>query len=198
MKKKKMFKNNIQMIIYFLLYSLCIVAFIFIGKANYNKEDQPEALKFSSLYNLVDDNNNFVFINANKALEIVSGKSGIILFGFPKNKWTNYYASILNDVCMNNNIDKVYYYDFLNDRTDKNGTYETIVNRLEAYAPVNDKGVQNISAPTVLIVKDGRVIAYFDDTSIIHGKISPDIYYTESQKSITHELFNTAVLEYIK
>ena len=107
-----------------------------------------------------------------------------------------YYAKILNDVGKEVGIDKIYYYDFLKDRDEANGTYETIVNKLSVYAPVNDEGIQNISAPTVIIVKNGGIIGYFDDTAIIRGNITPDIYYNENQEAIVYEQFKTALLEY--
>ena len=105
---------------------------------------------------------------------------------------------ILNDVSKKYGVDKIYYYDFLKDRDESNGTYETIVNKLSVYVPVDDEGTKNLQAPTVLIVKDGEIIGYFDDTSIVKGPVTPDIYYTEYQRGITSEGFKTAILEYLK
>ena len=118
--------------------------------------------------------------------------------GFPSNKWTGYYASILNDAAKNVGVDEIHYYDFLSDRDESNGTYETIVNNLKVYAPVSDEGVQDIAAPTVIIVKNGKIIGYFDDTAIMHGNVTPDIYYNENARSKIYEGFKTALLEYIK
>jgi len=198
MKKKNLFKNKTQMIIYILLFVIIIALFIIIGKTDFQKDIDTEGKKFHALYSLVEDDNLYVFADATKVLEIIKGRSGIVLMGFPTNKWTNYYASILDDASKEVGVDKIYYYDFQQDRDESNGTYETIVNKLKMYVPVNDEGIQDIQAPTVLIVKDGEVIAYFDDTSIIRGDITPDVYYTEYQKSLTYEGFKTALLEYVK
>ena len=186
------------MIIYILLFVIIIALFIIIGKTDFQKDIDTEGKKFHALYSLVEDDNLYVFADATKVLEIIKGRSGIVLMGFPTNKWTNYYASILDDASKEVGVDKIYYYDFQQDRDESNGTYETIVNKLKMYVPVNDEGIQDIQAPTVLIVKDGEVIAYFDDTSIIRGDITPDVYYTEYQKSLTYEGFKTALLEYVK
>ena len=198
MKKKKFFKNKTQMIIYSIIFIICIALFIVIGKTDFQKDIDTEAKKFHALYNLVDDDNLYVFSDATDVLDILNGRSGVILMGFPMNKWTNNYAKILNDTAKEFNIDKIYYYDFQKDRDESNGTYETIVNKLKVYVPVDDEGLQDIQAPTVIVIKEGEVIAYFDDTSIIKGTVTPEVYYTENQKALTYELFKTALTEYIK
>lgn len=198
MKKKDLFKNKTQMIIYTLLFIIIIVLFIVIGKTDFQKDIDTEGKKFHALYDLVEDDNLYVFGDATDVLEILKGRNGIILMGFPSNKWTNHYASILDDAAKEVGIDKINYYDFQKDRDESNGTYETIVNKLKMYVPVSDEGTQDIQAPTVVIVKKGEIIGYFDDTSIIKGNVTPEIYYTEYQTSLTYEGFKTALLEYIK
>lgn len=196
--KKKFFKSKTQLVIYSFLFIICIILFIIIGKTDFQKDIDTEAEKFSSLYNMVSDDNLYVFCDATDVLNIIDGRSGIILMGFPSNKWTNYYANILDLVSKELDVDKIYYYNFQKDREESNGTYETIVKRLSVYVPVDDEGFQDIQAPTILIVKEGSIIAYFDDTSIMKGNVTPEVYYTESQKSLVYEGFKTALTEYIK
>ena len=198
MKKKSLFKNKKQMIIYTLLYILCIGLFIYIGQIDFQKDRDTEAKQFSDLYKMVNDDNLFHFSDVTDVHDILNGRSGVILMGFPMNEWMDYYAYILNNTAKEVGVDKIYYYDFQKDRDESNGTYETVVNKLKVYAPVNDEGTQDLHAPTVIVVKKGNVIAYFDDTSIIKGNVTPDVYYTENQKALTYEMFKTALLEYIK
>lgn len=198
MKKKKLFRNKFQMVSYLIIFMMCIVLFIVIGKTDFRKNIDSDSKIFSSLYNLVENDNLFKFSDATEVLNILNGRSGVILLGFPSNIWTNYYAKIINDVSKEFNIDKIYYYDFLKDRSESNGTYETIVNKLDVYVTVDDEGTKNLRAPTVIIVKNGEVIGYFDDTSTLKGTITPEIYYTEYQKNITYEGFKTALVEYMK
>ncbi|MBQ8902555.1 MAG: hypothetical protein IJY87_05830 [Bacilli bacterium] len=198
MKKKSLFKSKTQMITYMFLYVLCIALFIIIGQIDFQKDINTESKKFHSLYNMVEEDNLYVFSDATDVLSIVDGKSGVVLMGFPTNKWMNYYASILNDVAKEVGIDKIYYYDFQNDREESNGTYETIVNKLKVYVPTDDRGIQDIQSPTVIVVKKGEVIGYFDDTSIVRGTVTPEVYYNDNQQAITYEGFKTALLEYIK
>lgn len=196
--KKKFFKNKTQLVIYTIIFIICIILFIVIGKTDFQKDIDTEAEKFSSLYNMVSEDNLYVFCDATDVLNIIDGRSGVILMGFPSNKWTNYYANILDEVSKELKIDKIYYYNFQKDREESNGTYETIVKRLNVYVPVDDEGFQDIQAPTVLIVKNGDIIGYFDDTSIMKGNVTPEIYYNENQKSLVYEGFITALNEYIK
>lgn len=198
MKKKKLFKNKAQMIIYIITFIMCIILFILIGTHDFKKHEDSEPKKFSSMYSLVSEDNLYTFTNATEILSILNGRSGIILLGFPLNEWTNYTANILNNVCKDLGIDKIYYYDFLNDREESNGTYETIVNKLKVYITVDDEGTKDLHAPTVLIVKDGDIIGYFDDTSTMKGVINPTDYYTEYQTDITYAGFKTAIEEYLK
>ena len=64
-ENKKLFKSTTQMIIYIILYIVCIGLFIYIGKIDYSKNKVDENVKFSSLYNLVPENNVYVFSNHN-------------------------------------------------------------------------------------------------------------------------------------
>lgn len=197
MEKKKFFKNRVQMILYSFIFCICMILFIVIGKIDFQKDIDTEAKKFHALYNMVPNENLYAFANSTDVLEILKGKSGVILMGFPTNVWTNYYAKILNDAGIELDLDKIYYYDFKTDREESNGTYETIVNELKGYVPVFDDGSQDIQAPTVVVVKSGEILAYFDDTSISHGNITPDVYYTENQKGLIYEQFKTAITNYL-
>ena len=104
--KKKLFKNKTQMVIYILLLILLLSLFVIVGEIDFKKEEDTEAKQFSSLYNLVDKDNLFVFGDATDVLNILKGRSGVIFLAFPSNKWSNKYASILNEVAKEVNLDK--------------------------------------------------------------------------------------------
>ena len=198
MKKKSLFKNKTQMIVYMLTFTICILLFIIIGQIDFQKDIDTDGKQFHSLYNLVENDNLYIFSDVTDISDVLNGRSGIILMGFPSNKWTNYYAEILNKAAKEVGVDKIYYYDFQKDREESNGTYETVVNKMAMYVPIDDEGLQDLQAPTVVIVKNGEIIGYFDETSIVKGNITPEIYYTENQKQLVYEGFKTALLEYIK
>ena len=196
--KKKLFKNKTQMVIYIILFVALLSLFVVVGQIDFKKEEEPEATQFSTLYNLVDKDNLYVFSDATNVLNILKGRSGVVFLAFPSNKWSNKYASILNEVSKEVGLDKIYYYDFKKDRDESNGTYETIVNELDMYVPVNDENEKNIQAPTVVIVKNGKIIAYFDDATLIKGPVTPDEYYNENQVASLKSSFKVALEEYLK
>ncbi len=195
--KKKLFKNKVQMVIYIILFIVCIGLFIYVGNIDFSKNAETDAHKMANLYDLVPQDNVYTFADASDALNILSGRSGIVLFGFPENIWTNYTAKYLNEVAKELKIDKIYYYDFLRDREENNGTYETVLNKLEGYVPIFDKNHKDIQAPTILVVKKGKIIAYIDDTSIMKLNISPKDYYTDYQINITKDAIKRALYEYL-
>jgi len=196
MKKKNLFKNRTQMIIYIAIFCLCILAFVYIGKYDFKKDIDTEAEQFSDIYNFVSKDNLYHFSNTTEVLNVLNG-NGVILAGFPMNKWTNYTAAILDEVGKEVGIDKIYYYDFLKDRDESNGTYETIVNKLDVYITVDDVGQKDLHAPTVIVIKKGEVIGYFDDTALIKGTTTPELYYTNYEKNVIYEKYKTALLEYM-
>ena len=197
MKKKKLFKNKIQMIIYIILFIICILLFIVIGKMDYNKPSVSDSEKFMNLYKGVPKDNLYVFANAQDVYKIVNKKSGIILMGFPTNKWMSEYAIILNEICKEYKVDKIYYYDFLSDREENNGTYEAIIDKISDYVYTNDLGVKEIYAPSILVVKNGKVIKYFDELSFVRGNLTPDDYFEEDIKLQIYEQIKLAILEYL-
>ena len=109
------------MLIYCLLFNALIGAFIYLGTLDYD-DTLPDNEEFANNFSLVPEDNVFVYANATDALVIANGTKGIGLFG-TTNEWVNYYANIVNKVAKEMGIDKIYYYDFVGNRQDNNGTY---------------------------------------------------------------------------
>lgn len=196
MKKKKFFKNKIQMVAYIIIFIICICLFIYIGTIDFEKLEDSDAVKFSREYNMVSTDNVYKYATATDVLNIIQGRSGVVLMGFPDNEWTNYYAYYLNSVALEVGIDEISYYNFLRDRENSNGTYETILQHLSHYVLTNDLGVQNLEAPTIMVVKNGMILAYMDDNSVIKGNIKPDSYFKDANiESLKYDI-RKVLLEY--
>ena len=92
-------------------------------------------------------------------------------------------------------IDKVYFYDFVKNREDNNGTYEAIVERLSSYVTYNDYSVADIYAPSLLVVCNDEVLLFDTETSFRSGNIAPSEYWNslniENKKSELREIFRT-------
>lgn len=180
-----------------IIFVILLIGFIVLGKKDYKIKEQTDNVIFSSEYQEIDENNIFTYTNAPKVLSTLRSGSGIIFFGFKSNIWAGYYANILNDVAMDLGIESIYYYDFLEDRKNHNGTYESIVDLLNPYITVLDDGTKNLYSPSIVIVKDGNIIAYNDDTAFTKGNLSPEEYWTEEQINYEKSMLTNLIIQYL-
>lgn len=173
----------LKKIISFFIFVIMICLFICLGTKNYN-EEIADNLKFANEYKNVGKNNVFSYAKGHEVLDILNKKSGIIFMGFPDNLWSGYYAELLNEIVMANDLKKIYYYNFKADREIKNNTYLAIVEKLKDYLYITDTNINNLYAPSIIIVKDGKVIYYDDEISRIRGNVSPEEYFTDYKRNL--------------
>lgn len=195
-KNEKLFKNKWQMVIYIIIFFILIGGFIYLGTIDYD-ETLPDNLEFAREFSLVDEDNVFTYANANDALLVANGTKGIVLFG-TNNEWVNYYASIVNKVAKEVGIDKIYYYDFVEDRCNNNGTYEAILERLDSYVIYNDSEIPELYAPSLLVVSGDEVIMYDYETSFRSGNIVPGEYWNVFNQEQKEKELENAFSKYIE
>ena len=195
-KNDKLFKNKWQMLIYFIIFILLIFAFIYLGTIDYDKT-LPDNEQFAKDFSLVSEDNVFEYVNATTALMVANGAKGIVLFG-TKNEWVNYYANIINKVAKNVGIDKIYYYDFVKNRQDNNGTYEKIVEVLNDYTIHNDYDKAEIYEPSLLVVSKDEVLLFDTETSFRLGDISPSEYWNSYNEEQKIKEIENVFLEYLE
>lgn len=181
-----------------IIFIILLIGFIVLGKNDYKKAEQTDNVVFSTEYEEIDENNIYTYTNASKVLQTIKSGSGIIFFGFKKDIWAGYYANILNESAMSLGLEEIYYYDFYEDRKNQNGSYESIVELLSDYLITLDDGTKNIYSPSIVIVKNGEIVAFNDDTAIMRGKDKPEDYWTEYQKNIEKEKLTNLINEYLK
>lgn len=180
-----------------IIFVILLVGFVVLGTKEYKTAEQTDNVIFSQEYEEIDENNIYTYTNASKVLQTLKGGSGIIFFGFQKDIWAGYYANILNEAAMSLGVEEIYYYDFYEDRKNHNGTYESVVELLSNYLITLDDGTKNIYSPSVVIVKDGAVVAFNDDTAIMRGKDLPEEYWTEYQKSLEKDKLIALINQYL-
>ena len=190
--------KRVKKILQGLLFISIIVAFIYIGTRDFDKKVVVDNEKFDSEYSNVDKNNVFKYVNAQDVYTKINNGNGIIFMGFPSNKWSGYYANILNEAAKQTGITEIYYYDFKSDRENKNATYQSIVLKLSNYVSSLDDGTKNIYAPTLIIYKNGTVIAYDNETAINVGNIKPEEYWNEYRTGLKLNNFIMMFNEYLK
>lgn len=125
----------------------------------------------------VDEENPFVYASYEEVIDIIGNGTGVIYFGFPECPWCRNAVPVLIDAAQELGVDKIYYYNALSIRdtksldetgnivTDKKGTdeYYKLVDLLSdvltPYEGLNDESIKRLYFPTVVYVKDGKVLA---------------------------------------
>lgn len=175
--------KNVKYTIQGILFVLIIIAFIYIGTRDFSTKVIVDNEKFDQEYQNVSSNNVFTYASSQEVYTTLKNGSGIIFMGYPENKWSGYYANLLNETAKNSGIKQILYYNFYNDRKMKNATYQSIVLNLVDYLPMLDDGTHNIYAPTMIIVKNGHILAYDNETAINKGTITPEDYWDDYHMS---------------
>lgn len=186
------FLKNKRNIIKLFIFVVMVYLFAYLGTKEY-KTEVTDNVRFSNEYKDISKNNLYVYANENKILDILNGKSGILFMGFPSNIWSHYYAEYLNEVALRYEIKEIYYYNFSKDRQMNNNVYNTIVNKLKEHLSFDDNGNMDLSAPTVVIVKNGEILYFDDEITQLKGEVSPEEYFTDSRKNLIKTNFDIAI-----
>ena len=189
--------KKVKLILQGILFVAIIVGFIYIGTRDFNKEVVVDNERFDADYVNVSKDNVFKYANAVEVYQALKG-TAIIFMGYPANVWSGYYANILNEAAKDAGIKEILYYDFYEDRENRNGTYQSIVLSLTNYLVTLDDGTEEIYAPTLVIVKNGKVIAFDNETAFTKGNITPEVYWDEYQSGIKYNNFKIMFQEYLK
>lgn len=194
MKKKRIIRDIFMVVAGILM----LIAFIYLGAKDYNKEDDQyiltDAEKFAKEYTSVDKNNVFVYRTDEQIIKILKDGTGIVYLGFPECLWCQKYVSILNEVAKENNITKIYYFNILEDRKLETPEYKEMVSLLKNYLDTDDEGNKRIFVPEIVFVQNGEIIAHNNETAkIMNSTETPESYWTEEK--ITS--LKTLLTEYI-
>ena len=187
---KKMTRN----FIYLVLFAFLIWCFVYLGKKDFSNTI-TDAERFSKEYTTIDTDNPFVYVNSNRVLNILNNETGIILVGFSSNAWMQEYVRELYPILKENNITKVYYYDVIEDRTKKTKNFRQIEDLLSKYLKITDMGSEYLFTPALIFVKDGKIINYDDETSLVSFDMRPDTYWNEDAITSFHNKINTYLSE---
>ena len=180
--------------IYLILFALLIWGFIYLGKKDFSSTIS-DGERFSKEYQTIPNDNPFVYVGSNKVLRILNNETGIILVGFSSNAWMQEYVKQLYPILKENNITKVYYYDVVEDRTKKTKNFRQIEDLLSTYLKNTDMGAEYLFTPALIFVKDGKVINYDDETSLISYNMNPTTYWNSDAISAFKNKINVYLSE---
>lgn len=152
---------------------------------------------FNNEYNLVDENNVFVYKSIDDILITLDKGTSIIFLGFPECSWCQNYVKYLNDVAVSKNVDIIYYYNFKSIRESNTEKYKKLVSRLDDYLFLDDTGSYRLYAPTLVIVKEGKILSFDNETSLMTSPILPNEYWTEERINSFKEKIGNYFDEYL-
>lgn len=159
----------------------------------------------------IDSQNPIVYADFEQIKSILTNGTGVIYFGFPECPWCRTAIPILIESSNETGLDKIYYfnaYDIrdekkLNDNgeivTEKEGTseYNELISLLGDYASpydgLNDESVKRLYFPTVVFVKDGKIIKFHEGT--VDGQKSGQDNLTDEQKSELKSIYSDGILK---
>lgn len=169
--------------------SILIVLLVMGGFFLFNNDDKKEetkpnedAIKFSEEYTKVGEDNVFVYRSIEDIIKILENGRGIVYLGFPSCPWCQAYVPYLNEVAKDVGIEKIYYYNILNDRKEETDNYKKILELLGDYVEYDAEGNKRIYAPTVIFIKDGEIIGMDSETAKdTKGFKNPEDYWTDEE-----------------
>ena len=139
--------------------------------------------------------------------EIIEKGSGVIYFGFPECPWCRNLVPVLAKSATDYGLDIIYYLNNREDRdtkslnkkgkvvTDKKGTenYNKLLEMLDDYLPeykgLNNSKIKRLYFPTVLFVKDGKILGLEQSLSTYSERVDGDPYIPMNSEEKT-ELAN--------
>ena len=183
MKNKRLFAVMVAIII---LVIVGLVAYMVTDKKEEEKKpevtEKTDAQKFAEEYTSVTEDNVFVYATADEIIKIMENGTGVVYLGFPECPWCQAYVVYLNEVAKDVGIEKIYYYNVLEDRKNNTAEYQKMVELLEEELEYDDKGNRRIYVPNVSFHVKGELIGNDLETAYdTKGFEKPEDYWTDEE-----------------
>lgn len=170
MKKKVIILLGVVLVI-----ALGVLGYFYLYK---EKNTNVDGKRFAEEYTSVTEDNVFVYRNIEEVINILEHGTGVVYLGFPECPWCTAYVPYLNEVAKKADVDKVYYFNILNDRKDNTDNYKKLVDILKDYLKFDEEGNKRIYAPSVIAVKNGEIVGFDDETAWdTKGYKTPEEYW---------------------
>lgn len=153
----------------------------------------------------ISDDNPIVYADYDKIFEVLDG-TGIIYFGFPQCPWCRNAVPVLLEAAKEAGIDEINYFNIFDDRdvrkldsngniiVEKEGTkqYYELLEKLgteftSEYSGLNDPSIRRIYVPSVIFVKDGKIL--YNHVSTVDSQEDPYISMNDEQKQELKQIY---------
>lgn len=139
--------------------------------------------KFAKEYLNIKKDNLFVYSTANEIIKILENGTGVVYLGFPECKWCQAYVPLLNEAAKEAGIEKIHYFNILEDRKNNTTNYKKIVELLNENLLYDDEGNRRVFVPDVTVVKKGQIIGHDNESSVVtENDGTPETYWTKEKK----------------
>lgn len=169
-----------KIIMWVLIAVFVVLCTIFIYNSCSKKES--DAVKFSKEYTSVSEDNVFVYKDITEIITLLQKGTGAVYLGFPDCVWCNAYVEFINEAAKEKGITEVYYYNIKEDRNNNTDNYKKLVSILGDNLLPDNENNKRIYVPDFTVVKNGKIIAHNNETSVIEEYDSPKDYWTDERK----------------
>lgn len=181
-------RNAVLIIVVVVVLILGTGGFLLLSNKNNDKNQiitsNEDAKMFSTEYTKVSEDNVFVYKSAEEIIKIMENGTGVVYLGFPECPWCQIYVKYLNEVAKEVEIEKIYYFNILEDRKNNTEEYKKIVELLKEELQYDDEGNHRIFVPNVSFHVEGKLIGNDCETSKdTHGLSDPSEYWTYEEVS---------------
>lgn len=156
---------------------------LYLAVSTNNKKEQNitnDNERFANEYKTVTKDNVFVYRDINEIINILEKGTGVVYLGFPECPWCKAYVTYLNEVAKEQDVEKVYYYNILEDRKNNTKEYQKIIELLGDYAANDEEGNKRIYVPMVISVNKGQIVGFDDETAWdTKGYETPEDYWSQ-------------------
>lgn len=153
----------------------------------------------------IDIDNNVNYVGDDDILDLLTNGTNIIYFGWSDCNWCRSIVPVLIESINDNNIDNLYYYDFKSLRNiyenntdeEKNKLYEDILaiieEKINSYfgEESNRSGMKKILAPTVVFIKDGKLLGVH--VKSVDSQINSTDDLSKEQKKELKEIYSNYI-----
>ncbi len=188
-------KNIIRKVIYLVLFTLMIFAFIYLAEKYKSNADDP-VLTINSYYDLDYNEEKYTVITGGQFINKIQEGKSIIFIGSKTSDWSKEFLMQIDDATKDLEIDTIYYYDLNNDKAQKNSNYYKIKELLRGSLTTTDGSRSNLLAPSFYIIIDGEVKYYNVETVAMKNTITIEEYWNEQKQIEFKTEIRNAITKY--
>ena len=186
-------KTKLILLIVSLVVLVGLLVFVILNEKKDNVS--IDAKKFNEEYKLDDEENVFVYRSAEEIIKILENGTGVVYLGFPECPWCTAYVKILNEVAKEEGLEKIYYYNILEDRKNNTENYKKIVSILNDNLLYDEEGNKRIFVPDVSFILKGEIVGHDNETSVMESGITPEEYWSEENKTNLKEKLRKLIIK---